>query len=291
MESISFDYAPMALSFVQVVLGIAVLILAKFALAVLSPYSTDQEMTARDNPAFGLAIAGYYAGTVLVYLSAAVSAGPLPLDSGASAVFVAMAQDVAWAVAGIVALNGSRWLMDRLLVTGVRNDVEITKHRNVAAGALECGGYFASAVVLAAAIRQPGGTPWTALAVFLLGQCALILLGHLYQRWTGYNVSAEVRSANLAAAVAFGMTLIALSLLMVKAIGSEFTGWVRHLSFFAIDAIVGLVLLMVLRWVTDAALLPHARVAEEIARDRNVNAGLIQGVLAVGIAAIILFLF
>ena len=46
-----------------------VLILAKVALGWLSPYSTDQEMTSRDNPAFGLAIAGYFAGTAIIYLS------------------------------------------------------------------------------------------------------------------------------------------------------------------------------------------------------------------------------
>jgi hypothetical protein len=79
--------------------------------------------------------------------------------------------------------------------------------------------------------------------------------------------------------------------LMVRAVTGEYVSWIRNLTWFAIDALIGLLLLLVLRWVTDAALLPHARIAEEIARDRNVNVGLIEGVLAVGIAAIILYLF
>ena len=290
MEILHLDYAALALAFVQVVLGIVVLVVAKLALSVLSPYSTDREMTSRDNPAFGLAVSGYFAGTVIVYLSAAGSA-PLPLDDGARAVFLAMGGNLAWSLAGIAALNGSRWLMDRLLVTGVRNDHEITEHRNMAAGALECGAYVASAALLAGAIRQPGGTPWTAAALFVLGQLALILMGHLYQRWTSYDVAAEVRSGNLAAGVAFAMTLAALSLVMLKAISGEFTSWTGNLSFFAFDAVAGLILLLFLRWVTAAAMLPHARVTEEIVRDRNVNVGLIEGVLAVGIAAIILLLF
>ena len=290
MDLSQFDYAPVALAFVQVVLGVAVLILAKLSLRWLSPYSTDQELTARDNPAFGLAIAGYYAGTVIVYLSTTASL-PLPLDDGANAVFLAMAGDTAWSLAGIVALNASRWLMDRLLVTGVRNDREITGHRNSAAGALECGAYISAAVVLAGAIRQPGGTPWTAAALFLLGQFVLILMGHLYQRWIGYDVAAQIRSANLAAGLAFAMTLVALAILMLKAISGEFVSWTRNLSFFAFDAIAGLVLLMLLRWITDVALLPHSRPTEEIVRDRNINVGLIEGTLAIGIAAIILFLF
>jgi uncharacterized membrane protein YjfL (UPF0719 family) len=227
---------------------------------------------------------------VMIYLGAA-GAEPLPLDDGAKAVFMTLGVNLAWTLAGIVALNGSRWLTDRLLVTRVRNDQEISNHRNLAAGALECGAYLGSAVLLAGAIRQPGGTPWTAAAFFLLGQVALILLGRFYQRWSGYDVGAEVRSGNLAAGVAFAMTLIALALLMLKAIGGEFTGWTESLSFFAFDAVVGLFLLVSLRWVTYAALLRRARVADEIVRDRNVNVGLIEGIFAVGIAATILILF
>src|SRR6202142_3777000 len=148
MQFVPLEYAALALSFGQLVLGVVVLILAKVALGWLSPYSTDQEMTSRDNPAFGLAIAGYFAGTAIIYLSSAGFA-PLPLDEGASAVFAAMGENLAWALAGVVALNGSRWLTDRLLVSHVRNDREITEHRNLAAGALECGAYIAAAVVLA----------------------------------------------------------------------------------------------------------------------------------------------
>jgi uncharacterized membrane protein YjfL (UPF0719 family) len=290
MEMLHLDYVALALSIVQVLVGVAVLILAKFALRGLSPYSIDSEMTSLDNPAFGLAASGYFAGTVMIYLGAA-GAEPLPLDDGAKAVFMTLGVNLAWTLAGIVALNGSRWLTDRLLVTRVRNDQEISNHRNLAAGALECGAYLGSAVLLAGAIRQPGGTPWTAAAFFLLGQVALILLGRFYQRWSGYDVGAEVRSGNLAAGVAFAMTLIALALLMLKAIGGEFTGWTESLSFFAFDAVVGLFLLVSLRWVTYAALLRRARVADEIVRDRNVNVGLIEGIFAVGIAATILILF
>src|SRR5450759_1821518 len=136
MDFLQLDYAPLALGFAHVLLGVVVLVIAKLALGFLSPYSTDQETTTRDNPAFGLAISGYYAATVIIYLGAAAFA-PLPLDAGANAVFMAIASDLAWTFAGIVALNGSRWVMDRLLAAGVRNDREIVDNRNRAAGAVE----------------------------------------------------------------------------------------------------------------------------------------------------------
>ncbi|MBV8846236.1 MAG: DUF350 domain-containing protein [Bryobacterales bacterium] len=290
MTFLQLDYAALALSVVEVVLGVAVLIIAKLALGILSPYATDHEMTTKDNPAFGLAIAGYFGAVVMVYLAAAAGA-PLPLDQGVRAVLVAIGVKLLWALIGVVALNLSRWLMDRLLIPHFRNDREIADRRNLAAGALEAGAYIVSGAVLAGAIRQPGGNLWTALAIFLLAQLMLILMGWLYQKWTGYNVAAEIRSGNFAAGVGFAMTMAALSLLMVKAISGDFVSWTRTLTFFAFDTVVGLILLLFLRWLTAATLLPHARVADEIVRDRNVNVSLVEGVLAVGIAAIILLLF
>ncbi len=290
MDLSQFDYAPLALSFAHVALGVLMLIFAKLALRLLSPYAVDTEMTKSDNPAFGLAVAGYYAATVIVYIGS-TSTGGLPLDAGTRGALAAMGQEVAWTLAGIVALNASRWLLDRLIVGGMHDDTEIARHRNVAAGAVECGGYLASGIILAGAIRQPSGTILTAAAFFIIGQAALILAGRLYQRWSGYRVAEEVRTGNLAAGVAYGMTLVALALLMLKAVSGEFAGWGRNLAFFGLDAVAGLALLLLLRWITDLALLPQARIADEIVKDRNVNAGLVEGVLAVGIGAIILFLF
>ena len=283
-------YAPLALAFTHVVLGVLVLIVAKLVKEWLSPYSLDQELTSHDNPAFGLAVAGYYAAVVIVYLGAA-AISPLPLDAGTQGVLVALGIDLAWAVAGILALNGIRWLMDLVLVAGTRNSREVIEHRNLAAGFTECCTYIGSALVLAGAIRQPGGTVLTAVVLFILGLGSLILIGRLYQRVTGYNVPAEIQKGNLAAGTAFGLTLIAFALLMMKATSGDFIDWGSSLSYFLFDAVAGLVLLRALRWVTDVALFPHARSNDEIVRDRNVNVGLIEGVLAVGIATIILFLF
>lgn len=286
----TFDPIPLLLALVHVFLGVVVLTLAKLCRDLVSPYATDVELTSKDNPAFGLAVAGYYAGTVCVYLGATQAEG-LPADAGSAAVLRALGIDLAWAVGGIIALNLTRWVMDRVLVAGTRNSEEIVNHRNLAAGAVECGAYLASGLVLAGAISSTGGTVLTALVFFLLSQFALVVLGRGYERFAGYDVASEVRKGNFAAGVPFALTLVALSLLMLKATSGDFVSWRVSLGFFAFDAIGGFLLLMLLRWVTDLALLPHTRIQEEVVRDRNVNAGLIEGVLAVGIAAIILYLF
>lgn len=290
MDFLQLDYAPLALAFTHVIAGVLVLTAAKFIAQLFSPYKVDEELTTRDNPAFGLALSGYYGAVAIVYLGAA-SVGPLPIDAGTQGVLLALGGDIAWALAGVVALNLSRWAMDRMLVTGARCSALVTGDRNTAAGVLECGAYVASALVLAGAIRQPGGTWLSALVLFVLGQCALILVGRMYERLAGYDVAKEVCGSNLSAGVAFAMSLVAVALIMMKATSVDFVGWGRTLTFFVFDALAGLVLLLVLRWVVDLLLLPNARIAEEVVRDRNVNVGLVEGTLAVCVASVILFLF
>ena len=288
--SFELEIAPILLALTQVLLGVITLIVARLIKNVLSPYRMDEELTANDNPAFGLAVAGYYAAVVCVYLGA-VRSHPAPLDVGTTGALTALGLDFAWATGGILGLAISRWIMDRALVTKARVSDEITRNRNIAAGAVEAGVYIASGLVLSGAIREPGGSVLTACVFFILSQIVLIVLGRLYQRVAGYDVAKEILSGNLAAGTAFSFTLIGLALLMLKATSGDFVSWGSNLTFFAFDAVTGFVLLIALRWLTDLALLPGARISEEIVRDRNVNVGLVEGVLAAGVAAIILFVF
>lgn len=282
--------APVLLALANVVLGILVLIAAKLLKSVLSPYRTDEELTTKDNPAFGMAVSGYYIAVAVIYIGSATAA-PLPEAAGTAAVVASYGLNLAWALAGILGLAFSRWVMNRYLVTGARCSDEIVRNHNLAAGAVEAGVYIASGLVLAGALREPGGTVFTAIAFFLLSQFMLLLLGRIYQAWTGYGMAKQICDGNFAAGIALGLTLVALSLLMVKATSGEFLSWETNLAFFGFDAVVGFGLLMGLRWVTDLALMPNARIADEIVRDRNVNVGLLEGAVALSVAGLILFVF
>lgn len=287
---ISIEPLPLLLGLAHVALGIVVLIAAKFAKDFLSPYSMDQELTSKDNPAFGLAVASYYAGIVVVYLGASRSEG-LPVDAGSDAVLKALGIDLAWSLAGIATLAVAHWLMELLLIPGVRTSAEIIQRRNIAAGVVEGGSYLATALAFAGALSQTGGSVVTSAVFLVLTLAVLLIFGRAYQMLAGYNVAQEIRQANFAAGIPLGLMLVALSLLLVKATSGDFADWPTNLGYFAFDAAAGFILLMAMRWVVDLALLPSARIAEEIVRDRNVNVGLVEGVLAIAVAAIVLFRF
>ncbi|MBC7926050.1 MAG: DUF350 domain-containing protein, partial [Bryobacteraceae bacterium] len=175
--TLAFDFTPGLLSLGHLIIGILVLVLARLFKDWLSPYNTQSELTEKDNPAFGLALAGYYGAVVVIYIAVvralpAMDLTPVALLSGYGA-------DLGWSVAGIAGLAFSRWLMDGFLMGTTHFSDEIVRARNTAAGAVECGVYLACGVVLAGVLREPGGTFLTIGVFFLLGQGMLLLLGRV----------------------------------------------------------------------------------------------------------------
>ncbi len=271
-----------------VILGVVVLLLAKIINDLTTPYRLDEELTGKDNPAFGLVLAGYFAGVVIIFLGAVIGPDPDELVSlGAIARMIGI--DFAYAVGGIIALNIGRWVVDRLVLYKFSTAKEVIVDRNMGTGAVECGCMIATALIIAGAIHGEGGGPLSALAFFLLGQLVLVLFGLFYQWITKYDIHAEIERDNVAAGVALGMSMVAIGIIVLKASAGDLEGWSDKLTWFAIYVVLGALLLMLLRKVTDALFLPGTTIQREIAVDRNVNAALIEGVIAIGISAIFFF--
>ena len=66
----------LGISFGYIAVGFALVLLSKFLKDLLTPYRLDVELSHKDNVALGLAITGYFAGVLIIFLGAAV--GPSP---------------------------------------------------------------------------------------------------------------------------------------------------------------------------------------------------------------------
>jgi len=193
-------------------------------------------------------------------------------------------------VGGIVLRNVGRVILDRAVLTGYSTVKEIIDDRNAGMGAVEMGSYLATALTVAGAVHGAGGGPVTALAFFALGQVVLLLFARFYQLITRYDIHREIEADNVAAGVAYGLSLVAIGIILLKATGGAFVGWQENLWTFAWEAGLGFLLLMVLRWITDWIFLPGTTIAHEIAKDRNLNAAWIEGAVAMGMASVIFFM-
>ena len=229
------------------------------------------ELLEKDNLALAVTVAGYYLGLVIV-LGGVVS-GPAS---------VSLLDDVIGLVIfgglAIVLLNLSAWVNDRLVFSRFDNEREIVEDRNVGVGILEGANYVAVGLITAGALSGEGGMA-SALVFWVTGLAALVVAGVLYDRITSYDLHDQIEGGNVAVAVAFAGVLVGFGNVIRLAGEGDFVSWNESLTEFGYYLVVGLVLLPLVRLFADKVLLPGARLADELVKERpNLGAGVIEGV-------------
>ncbi|MEE9189369.1 MAG: DUF350 domain-containing protein, partial [Candidatus Neomarinimicrobiota bacterium] len=122
--------------------------------------------------------------------------------------------------------------------------------------AVQLGSYIASGLVIAGSIHGEGGGIGTVIVFFILGQVALVFFAWIYNLITSYDIHEEIEMDNVAAGVAFGGTLIAVGILLMKGASGNFISWKHNLSVFGVDVILIFLLLPAVRYFFDRLLIP-----------------------------------
>lgn len=266
-------------------LAVFLLLVSKIALVLFTPFAVEDEFSSKDNPAFGISLIGYYLGVLIVFIGTIYEETTALQGTNFA---INLLYDAGWALAGIVMLNISRVVLDRVVLRGFSTRKEIVEDRNAGVGAVEFGTYIASALIVAGALTGQDGTWLTTLVFFLLGQVSLCVFGLVYQKvTTRYDIHEELERDNVAAGIAYGGNLIAMGVIIMRGSAGDFVSWEANLSKFGAYLIVALGLLTVGHFVIDRVFLPGRTLEEEIVEDRNVNAGYLEGGLLMGLAAIV----
>jgi len=209
-----------------IALGVAVLVIAKLVRDLVTPYKIDDELTSKDNPALGLAMAGYFLAVVIIFLGAAI--GPEPESRPTVAEMTSnVASVVIYSLLGIGLLNVGAIILDKVVLNNFSVRKEIIDDRNCGTGAVVGGAYIATALVVSGAIYgETTGAWWhglvSTLVFFVLGQAVLAIFGLIYRGVTKYDLHAEIEKDNVAAGVAFGLSVIAIGIVLLRATGQDF---------------------------------------------------------------------
>ena len=229
------------------------------------------ELIEKDNLAVALAVAGYYLGLVIV-LGGVVS-GPASFSVVDDVIGL-----VIFGLLGIVLLNLSAWINDKVVFSRFDNEKEIVEDRNAGMGAVEGGNYVAVGLITAGAMSGEGGL-LPGLVFWGLGLLALIVAGLLYDKITSYDLHEQIEKDNVAVGVAFAGVLVGFGNIIRLAGDGDFVSWNESLTEFGYYAVVGLILLPLIRIFTDKVLLPGASLSDELVKDRpNLGAGFIEAV-------------
>lgn len=228
-------------------------------------YNLTFELVEKDNPALALAIGGYYLG--LVFCIGGALAGP------SNGIIEDLIDLGIYGFLSIVLINISWFLCDKLILYKFNTKDELIRDHNQGTGAVLCGVSIASGLVIFGAVSGEGGNIWTAIVFWGVGQVILILSGLIYNLITSYDIHDEIEKDNVAAGVSFSGVLVAVGILVGLAAENDFESWSEDILDFIIIVVLGLLLLPVVRLLTDKILLPTVKLSHEIANQKHPNVG------------------
>ncbi len=277
---------------VYVGIGVVVLVIGKLVQDLLTPYKINRQLRTKDNVALGLSITGYYLGIVIVFVGA-VYQDFSPIVADGLGFTTDYWQDVLevflTSLAGIAALNLARIAVDKLVLHRFSTERKIIDDQNAGTGAVEAGVYVASALVIAGSVSGEGGGPETSLAFAALGLLVLVLYTLFYELTTSFDIHEQIDGNNTAVGVALAGNLVAIGIVVLKAVFGDFVNWEEALAGFITFAAFGFGLLLAMRLVVDLIMFPQVKVADELAIDRNLGVALIEGSVVVSASLILFF--
>ncbi len=228
-------------------------------------YNLLHELVERDNPAIALALVGYYAGLVLA-IGGAI-AGP------AISLWWDLFYLIIYGLIGVVLLNASWYVCDWVILRSFKVSDELVRDQNQGTGAVVAGVCVANGFILFGAISGEGGGVITALVYWIMGQIMLIIASLIYDLITPYSIHDEIEKDNVAAGVGFGGALAGMGVVIGLAGEGDFISWGENLPGYLLYAALGLVLLPVIRYITDKVLLPTVSLTDEIVNQETPNLG------------------
>lgn len=219
-------------------------------------YSLIEELVEKDNPAVSLAVTGYYIGLVLCIGGTLVGQSQGIVDD--------VLDLVIYGFLGIVLLNISWVLCDKLILFKFKVTDELVRDHNQGTGAVCMGINIASGLVIYGSVSGEGGNIWTATAFWALGQILLIIAGLFYNLITPFDIHDEIEKDNVAAGVSFAGAIISMGVIVGLSAEGDFESWSNDLPDFLIFSLIGLALLPIIRLFTDKILLPTVKLTDEI---------------------------
>ena len=239
-----------------------------------SGINVSKELTEKDNLAFSFAYVGYFAG-LLTVVGSVLHGESLGLQTDL--------EDMAiFGLLGIVLLNLSSIIIDKINLSKFSIWKEITEDRNVGMGIIEGANYLASGLIIFGAITGESGNLtfgiYTAVAYWIIGQVLIVAATWLFDKLTPYSLHAEIEKDNNAAGLAFAGLIIAVGNLIRNGLMGDFESWDETMMEVAYEVGIGLIILPLIRTLVDRILLPGRKMNDEIAhQDKpNVGAGLIE---------------
>ena len=264
-------------------LYIITFLIGKGIKTVISPYNLNKELTEKNNIALAISTAGYFIGITAVYVG--VYDGPNFESWSMNIVHIG-----GYSLLGVVLMNVSRFINDKLILYKFSNNKEIIEDQNIGTGFVQAASFIASGLIIGGALHSEGGNIITSLAFFIFGQVCLILFALLYDWLTPYSVHGEIENGNTAAGLGFSGGFIAIGIIVMKGVSGKFISWTDNLSNLAFNIEILFIYLIFVRFFFDKVIIPHADLNKQIAVKKSISAGLLEFIISISFSITLFYI-
>ncbi len=219
-------------------------------------YKLTSEKIRHDNTAVCLAAAGNYIG-LAICIGAALSRP----DKGIVEESIDL---VVYGLLGVVLLNVSWFLCDKLILRYFIRVDKPVRDQGSGAGFIIAGVNIGSGLIIYGAVAGEGGNVWTSAAFWAIAQTVLIISGNIYHLITPYHVHDDIERDDTAAGVVFAGAFIAMGVAAGPVAKRIYSSWIDVPGGFALAAASGLLLLPLVRLITQKLFLPAINLSDEI---------------------------
>lgn len=233
------------------------------------------ELVEKDNFSFAIAHAGYFVGLLLSIGSAII--GP------SNGIVQDLIDIFLYGILAIILLNISLLINDKVILRKFSLTKEIITDRNEGVGVVQAANAIATGLIIMGAVSGEGGGIITALAFWGIGQIVMVLTTRMYNAITKFDIHEQLEKDNVAVGIGYAGALVALGNLIRFGLMDDFESWTITLSNVGIEVVIGLILLPIVRFLTDKILLPGQKLTDELLQDKpNLGAGLIEAFAYIG---------
>ncbi|MDA0335341.1 MAG: DUF350 domain-containing protein [bacterium] len=275
---------PMGRAAVYLLEAFVLLVIAKWAYTGLyRRVHFSEELFDKNNVALAVSMAGYLFGIVIAL------GGVL---SGPSAGWLAdLPATALYGIMTIAMMLVASWLCEKILLPRFNNTKEVVEDQNLGTAFVEAGVHIANGLILLA-IQQGAGPWWVGVVFWILAQAVLLILGLLYQKATPHNIHDELERDNAAVGLALAGVLVGMGNIISLAVAGDFTGWRDGLTTFAADVAFGLIILLIIKRLTDVLLAPGVSLAKQQTHEKpRIGAGLLEAFGYVGGSMLVVWVF
>lgn len=252
---------------IYIIACLILIVIAKLTLGVVNKsIDIDHELVEKDNFAFSVAHVGYYIG-LLIALGGVLS------GSGSSDFWEDVAMTMAYGGISILLMNFSAFMNNKVIFSKYNIREEIIDQQNVGTGIIEGANFVATGFIIYGAMRMDLDEPWLTFVYWMISQVIFFLISQVYNWITPYDVHDEIEKGNSAVAIGYAGALIAFGILLEHGIAISHSSVLESTIYMGIDVAAGIILLPLLRIVTDKILLPKRRLTDELVNQEQPNNG------------------